>query len=56
MQIKLIKELTLNKESIPADVVFEAQIIKPRSTTVEFTTEQGTIVRAFNYEYEEVEA
>ena len=54
MQIKLIKDLTINKETIPADQEFEAQLIKPRSTTVEFTTEQGSVVRAFHYEYEEV--
>jgi len=56
MKIKLIKDLTLKNELISADDVFEAQKITPKSTTVEFTTLQDNVVRAFHYEYEEVEA
>lgn len=54
MQIKLIKELTINEECISAEQVFEALKIKPKSSTVEITTDQGNVVRVFHYEYEEV--
>lgn len=53
MQIKLIKDLVLNGECISSETVFEGQIIKPNSTTVEFTTEAGNVVRVFHYEYTE---
>jgi len=54
MKIKLIKELTINDECISADEVFEAKLIKPRSSTIELTTQQGNVVRVFHYEYTEV--
>ncbi|MFT5756795.1 MAG: hypothetical protein ACI9LM_001520 [Alteromonadaceae bacterium] len=54
MKIKLIKELTINDECIPTDEIFEAQKIKPRSSTIELTTQQGNVVRIFHYEYTEV--
>ena len=54
MNIKLIKELTLNNECISTEDVFEAQKIKPSSSTVELTTPQGNVVRVFHYEYQEV--
>jgi len=54
MKIKLIKDLTINDERISADDVFEAQKIKPRSSTIELTTLQGNVVRVFHYEYTEV--
>ena len=54
MKIKLIKELTINNECISTEEVFEAKIIKPRSTTIEITTQQGNVVRVFHYEYEEI--
>lgn len=54
MKIKLIKELTINNECISTDEVFEAQKIKPNSTTIELTTQQGNVVRVFHYEYKEV--
>lgn len=54
MQIKLIKELTINDECIPAEELFEAQKITPRSSTIELTTPKGNVVRVFHYEYIEV--
>jgi hypothetical protein len=54
MKIKLIKALTLNDECILTEEVFEAEKITPRSSTIEFTTPQGNVVRVFHYEYEEV--
>jgi hypothetical protein len=54
MKIKLIKELTINNECISTEETFEAKKIKPRSSTVEMTTEQGNVVRVFHYEYEEI--
>jgi len=56
MKIKLIKELTFNNECLSTEDVFEAQKITPRSSTIEFTTPQGNVVRAFHYEYEEVQS
>lgn len=35
---------------------FEAVLIRPRSTTVEFVSDAGSNIRAFHYEYEVVEA
>jgi len=55
MKIKLIKDLTINDEIISANDVFEAQKIKPRSSTIELTTLQGNVVRVFHYEYTETE-
>lgn len=54
MNIKLIKELTINNECISTEDVFEAQKIKPTSSTIELTTPQGNVVRVFHYEYKEV--
>jgi len=54
MKIKLIKELTINDECISTEEIFEAQKIKPRSSTIELTTPQGNVVRIFHYEYTEV--
>jgi hypothetical protein len=54
MRIKLIKDLTCGQETCLTGEEFEAVLILPRSTTVEFVAESGKKIRAFNYEYVKV--
>ncbi|WP_170252756.1 hypothetical protein [Colwellia echini] len=55
MLIKLTQDIKCGPETCSAGEEFEAVLILPRSTTVEFVTESGRKVRAFNYEYTKVE-
>ena len=57
MQIKLTADIEIKCEhGCSAGEEFEAVLIHPRSTTVEFITESGKALRAFNYEYEVIES
>ena len=54
MQIKLTADIVCGEETCLTGQEYEAVLILPRSTTVEFETTSGKKVRAFNYEYEKV--
>ena len=56
MQIKLTKNINIEQENLEIGSQYEAVLISPRSTTVEFVTESGNTVRLFHYEYETVNA
>lgn len=55
MRIKLTQAIKCGSETYAVGEEFEAVLILPRSTTVEFTTESGRKVRAFSYEYEKLD-
>ena len=54
MRIKLTKDLVCGNDTYLTNEEYEAVLILPRSTTVEFVTDSGKKVRAFNYEYVKV--
>lgn len=56
MQIKLTKEIVSGGETFSVGEEYEAVLILPRSTTVEFESASGKKVRAFTYEYEKIAA
>ena len=56
MLIKLTQEIKCGPETCSVGEEYEAVLILPRSTTVEFETATGRKVRAFHYEYEKIEA
>jgi len=56
MRIKLTKDVNCGDETCLAGDEYEAVLIIPRSTTVEFVASSGKKVRAFSYEYVKVES
>ena len=57
MRIKLITDIDKKFEhGCSAGEEFEAVLIHPHSTTVEFITESNKALRAFSYEYEVIES
>ncbi len=54
MRIKLTQNIVCGQDTFLTGEEYEAVLILPRSTTVEFETNSGSKVRAFNYEYEKV--
>lgn len=54
MRIKLTQNIKCGDDTCLIDEEYEAVLILPRSTTVEFVSESGKKIRAFNYEYEKV--
>ena len=55
MRIKLTTTIDKNPENgCEAGKEFEGVLIHPRSSTVEFESDSGKLVRAFHYEYEEI--
>ncbi|MBU2872337.1 hypothetical protein [Colwellia sp. E2M01] len=55
MRIKLTQEIKCGPDTCSVGEEYEAVLILPRSTTVEFEVQSGRKVRAFNYEYTKVE-
>lgn len=57
MRIKLTTDVEKTTEhACLAGTEFDAVLIHPRSTTVEFLSESGKALRAFSYEYEVVDS
>jgi len=56
MRIKLIQDVICGHETCLTGEEYEAILILPRSTTVEFVASSGKKVRAFSYEYVKVES
>ncbi len=56
MRIKLTKDVVCGDNTFLTGEEYEAVLILPRSTTVEFVANSGKKVRAFNYEYVEVDS
>ncbi len=56
MRIKLTKDLTNGQETCSSGEEFDAILVSPRSTTVEFSLNCGKKMRAFSYEYETLDA
>jgi hypothetical protein len=56
MRIKLTQDVVCGNDTCLTGEEYEAVLIIPRSTTVEFVSASGRKVRAFNYEYEKVAA
>ncbi|TWX47190.1 hypothetical protein [Colwellia hornerae] len=54
MRIKLTQDLVCGNDTFLKGEEYEAILILPRSTTVEFIADSGKKVRAFNYEYAKV--
>lgn len=54
MRIKLTQDLVCGNDTFLAGEEFDAILILPRSTTVEFVANSGKKVRAFSYEYVKV--
>lgn len=55
MRIKLTQDLVCGNETCLTDEEYEGVLISPYSTTVEFVSNSGIKLRAFNYEYEKVD-
>ena len=55
MLIKLTQDIKSGADTCLAGEEFEAILILPRSTTVEFDAPSGNKVRAFSYEYTKVD-
>ena len=56
MRIKLTKNIEKFSETTCVEgTEYDAVLIHPHSSTVEFLNEAGTAFRAFNYEYEKIE-
>jgi len=55
MLIKLTQEIKCGPDTCSIGEEFEAVLILPRSTTVEFVSASGRKVRAFSYEYEKID-
>jgi len=56
MRIKLTQDVICGNETCLTGEEYEAVLIIPRSTTVEFVAASGKKVRAFSYEYVKVES
>jgi len=56
MRIKLTKDVVCGPDKCLIGEEYEAVLILPRSTTVEFVAESGRRIRAFSYEYVKVES
>lgn len=56
MRIKLTQDIVCGHETCLTNEEYEAVLILPRSTTVEFFSKSGRKVRAFHYEYMQVTA
>lgn len=56
MRIKLTQDIICGDDTLLTGEEYEAVLIIPRSTTVEFDSDSGKKVRAFHYEYEKVSA
>lgn len=56
MIIKLTQDIVCGPDTCLTGEEYEAVLILPRSTTVEFESKSGRKVRAFSYEYEKVAA
>ena len=56
MRIKLTQEIVCGPDTCSVGEEYEAVLILPRSTTVEFESASGRKVRAFSYEYEKLAA
>jgi len=54
MRIKLTQDVVCGHDTCLTGEEYEAVLILPRSTTVEFVTDSGKKIRAFNYEYVKV--
>jgi len=54
MRIKLTQDLVCGQDTCLTGEEYEAVLILPRSTTVEFETDSGSKIRAFSYEYVKV--
>ena len=54
MRIKLTQDLVCAHDTCLTGEEYEAVLILPRSTTVEFVADSGNKIRAFNYEYVKV--
>lgn len=54
MRIKLTQDIVCGPESFSVGEEYDAVLILPRSTTVEFESDTGRKVRAFSYEYENI--
>ena len=54
MRIKLTQDLVCGNDTFLTGEEYEAVLILPRSTTVEFVADSGKKVRAFSYEYVQV--
>lgn len=55
MRIKLTKDLTCGQNTCASGEEYDAVLLSPRSTTVEFSLDSGKKMRAFNYEYVKVD-
>ena len=51
MQIKLTQDIVYGNDTFLTGEEYEAVLILPRSTTVEFVADSGKKIRVFNYEY-----
>jgi hypothetical protein len=56
MRIKLTQDVVCSNDTCVTGEEYEAVLILPRSTTVEFVADSGRKVRAFNYEYVKVDS
>ena len=56
MRIKLTQDLVHGHDTFLTGEEYEAVLILPRSTTVEFVSDSGKKIRAFSYEYVKVAA
>jgi hypothetical protein len=54
MRIKLTQDLVCGPDTFLIGEEYEAVLILPRSTTVEFVANSGRKIRAFSYEYVKV--
>lgn len=54
MRIKLTQDLVYGDDTYLTGEEYEAVLILPRSTTVEFVADSGKKIRAFHYEYVKV--
>jgi hypothetical protein len=54
MRIKLTQDLVCGQDTCLTDEEYEAVLISPYSTTVEFVVNSGKKIRAFHYEYVKV--
>lgn len=55
MRIRLTQDLIYGHDTFLTGEEYEAVLILPRSTTVEFVADSGKKIRAFSYEYVKVE-
>ena len=56
MRIQLTKDVVCGNDTVLTGEEYEAVLILPRSTTVEFVANSGKKIRAFNYEYVTVDS